>query len=104
MSRRLGAASCSAAATPSGVAAADLPAAYTPKVAGYALGPFVEGVVTPNAWRWKNCRTYLVTVEDGTTYRTVRVTNTRNNTFAGYWAVELRGVPLTLGMNLEVEL
>lgn len=76
-----------------------LPATYIPKVAGYARGPFVSGLVTPSAWWWKNTRTVVVHNEaDGLDYRAIRVLDdARTPEFVGYWAVELLGVPLTLG-------
>lgn len=76
-----------------------LPATYIPKVAGYARGPFVSGLVTPSAWRWRNTRTVVVhNDEDGLDYRAVRVLDdSLTPEFVGYWAVELLGTPLTLG-------
>lgn len=72
-----------------------LPAHYTPKVAGYARGPFMEPeTVTPTEWRWRNARTYIVRHSDGHDYRAVRVTS--EGVFIGYWAVELLGIPLPL--------
>lgn len=72
-----------------------LPATYTPKVAGYARGPFLDPeTVTPTEWRWRNARTYLVRHSDGHDYRAVRVTS--EGVFIGYWAVELLGIPLPL--------
>jgi hypothetical protein len=72
-----------------------LPAVYSPKVAGYAGGPFlIPALITPSGWRWRRTRTYLITDErDGLTYRAVRVID-RNKEFVGYWAVELMGTPL----------
>ena len=74
---------------------AALPPIYTPKVAGYAGGPFlIPMTVTPSGWRWRRTRTYVVTDErDGLNYRAVRVLN-RDKKFVGYWAVELLGTPL----------
>lgn len=72
-----------------------LPAHYTPKVAGYARGPFMEPeTVTPTEWCWRNARTYIVRHSDGHDYRAVRVTS--EGAFIGYWAVELLGIPLPL--------
>ena len=74
-----------------------LPRHYTPKVAGYARGPFLDPqLVTPSAWRWRNCRSYVIRHSDGLDYRAVRVLDTsRSPEFIGYWAVELLGIPLT---------
>src|SRR3954468_1628200 len=70
-----------------------LPAVFTPVVAGYARGPFVEPrIVTPTDWRWRNTRTYIVQDIDGTEYRCLRVTS--GGRFIGYWAVELLGALL----------
>ncbi len=70
-----------------------LPAHYSPLVAGYARGPFVEpATVTPTDWRWRDTRTYIVRATDGHDYRCVRVTS--EGVEIGYWAVELLGVPL----------
>lgn len=72
-----------------------LPHPYTPKVAGYAHGPFIEpALVTPTHWRWRNARTYIVKANTGQEYRCVRVSSGKE--FCGYWAVELLGIPLPL--------
>lgn len=72
-----------------------LPARYTPLVAGYARGPFMEPqTVTPTEWRWRNARTFIVRHSDGLDYRCVRVSS--EGVFIGYWAVELLGTPLPL--------
>lgn len=71
-----------------------LPTRYTPKVAGYARGPFLDPVrITPSGWRWHDVRTYVVRHSDGLDYRAVRVAS--EGAFIGYWAVELLGTPLT---------
>lgn len=82
--------------------ASGLPRQYSPKVAGYARGPFLDPqLVTPSAWRWRNCRTYIIRHTDGQDYRAVRVLETSHTPeFVGYWAVERLGVPLT---ELEVK-
>lgn len=72
-----------------------LPGRYTPLVAGYARGPFLDPVlVTPSGWRWRNTRAYTVRHSDGHDYRAIRV-HSEDGDFLGYWAVELLGVPLT---------
>lgn len=72
-----------------------LPRRYTPIVAGYARGPFLDPVlVTPSGWRWRNTRAYTVRHSDGHDYRAIRV-HSEDGDFLGYWAVELLGVPLT---------
>lgn len=41
--------------------ASGLPGNYSPRVAGYARGPFLTPVlVTPTDYRWRNARTYIV--------------------------------------------
>lgn len=77
--------------------ASGLPGQYIPKVAGYARGSYVAGLVTPSAWRWRNTRTVVVTNDtDGLNYRAIRVYDTRRTPeFIGYWAIELLGTPLT---------
>lgn len=71
-----------------------LPRQYTPRVAGYARGPFLDPVlVTPSHWRWRNARTYVIRDRDGHDYRAVRVLSAERE-FVGYWAVELLGIPL----------
>lgn len=85
----------SPAVNPLGLAAADLPALYSPKVAGYAHGPFLTPEhVRSTEWRWNNCRTYVVRSDDGLDYRAVRVTDELTHQFVGYWAVELLGTML----------
>lgn len=67
-----------------------LPRQYSPRVAGYAPGPFLTPtLVTPSDWRWRNARSYTITVADGNEYRAIRVSSGRE--FVGYWAVELLG-------------
>lgn len=67
-----------------------LPAHYTPGVATYAAGPFVEPkTVTPTSWRWRRARTYIVQAKDGHAYRCLRVRS--GDEFVGYWAVERLG-------------
>lgn len=79
----------------SALRASGLPGAYTPKVAGYARGPFLDPqLVTPSEWRWRNTRTYIIQHSDGLDYRAVMVHS--HGDFVGYWAVELLGLPLTL--------
>jgi hypothetical protein len=71
-----------------------LPSRYTPRVAGFARGPFLDPqTVTPSGWRWHDVRTYVVRHTDGRDYRAVRVTS--EGALLGYWAVELLGTPLT---------
>lgn len=95
MARTSNRAGNTAAANPSGLAAADLPASYAPKVAGYARGPFLDAAhVRSTEWRWNNCRTYVVTTPEGVDYRAVRVTDLHTSAEVGYWAVELLGTPL----------
>lgn len=77
-----------------------LPPRYSPVVAGYARGPFLDPVtVTPSDWRWRNTRTAVVRDRDGHDYRAIRVytaalAGMRMTEFVGWWAVELLGVPL----------
>lgn len=82
---------------PSGV----LLPSYTPIVAHYAPGPFLdEQIVTPSEYRWRGTRTYIV--RDRTTrqeYRALRVSDGPH--FVGYWAVELLPTPLDLGTRFE---
>jgi hypothetical protein len=43
--------------------ASGLPGNYSPRIAGYARGPFLEPVlITPTDYRWRNARTYIVEV------------------------------------------
>ena len=75
--------------------ASGLPSPYSPKVAGYARGPFIEpALVTPTTWRWEGVPTFIIRSEDGHDYRCVRVAS--RSKFVGYWAVERLGEPLTL--------
>lgn len=71
-----------------------LPARYSPLVAGYARGPFLNPrIVTPTSFRWRNARTYLIeNADDGLNYRAVRVTVGRDH--YGWWAIELLGTML----------
>lgn len=81
-------------ATPDRLPASALPAHYTPRVAGYARGPFIQPhTVTPTDWKWRNARSYLVTDEAGTTWRCIQVCS--DGKPVGYWAVELLGTPLS---------
>lgn len=73
-----------------------LPPHYSPKVAGYARGPFIESdLVTPTSWRWRSARSFIVRAANGQDYRCVRVSS--EGEFVGYWAVETLGIlrPLT---------
>lgn len=73
-----------------------LPAHYTPRIAGYARGPFLDPqLITPSHWNWRNTRTAVVRHADGHDYRAIRVSSTTGE-FLGWWAVELLGVPLTI--------
>lgn len=73
--------------------ASALPAHYTPRVAGYARGPFIDPAeVTPTEWRWRNARSYIVTDKAGTAWRCIQVCS--DGKPIGYWAVELLGTPL----------
>ena len=75
------------------VRASALPAHYSPKVAGYARGPFLEpSLITPSDWLWRNARTYVVTHSDGLNYRALNVSV--DGETIGWWAVELLGTPL----------
>ena len=75
------------------VRASALPAHYSPKVAGYARGPFLEPVlITPSDWLWRNARTYVVRHSDGLDYRALNVSV--DGQTVGWWAVELLGTPL----------
>lgn len=70
-----------------------LPAHYSPIAAGYARGPFITPkLVTPTDWRFRSARTYMVTDEDGTRYRCVRVLS--GGRAIGFWAVERLGTLL----------
>ncbi len=72
-----------------------LPPRYTPRVAGYARGPFLVPVeVTPSEWRWRNTRTAIVKAADGLNYRALRIHV--GGEFVGWWAVELLGSLLPL--------
>lgn len=72
-----------------------LPPHYSPRVAGYARGPFIDPVeVTPTSWRWRNTRSFIVRGQNGHDYRCIRVSS--DHGFIGYWAVELLGIPLPL--------
>ena len=73
----------------------ELPARYSPKVAGHARGPFLEPtLITPSDWLWRNARTYVVRCAlDGLDYRALRVSV--NGQTVGWWAVELLGTPLS---------
>ncbi len=85
-----------------------LPPRYTPRVAGYARGPFLNPVeVTPTGYRWRNARVFNVLADDGLHYRAIRVSTPRliligtkaeqrGTSFAGWWAVELLGTQLPL--------
>lgn len=74
--------------------ASTLPAPYSPRVAGYAAGPFLDPqLITPSTWRWLNTRTYVVKHTDGHEYRALLVTS--DGVEVGYWAVERLGEPLT---------
>lgn len=96
MSRQDQAAKTPTPATPSRSPASALPARYTPRVAGYARGPFIEPAeVIPSEWRWRNARTYVIRDADGVNWRCVRVCSEGEP--VGYWAVELLGLPLTIG-------
>lgn len=105
MTRRNTAGNATAPATPQPVPSA-LPPVYTPRVAAYAGGPFLDPVtVTPTHMSWRNARTYLVETADGNTYRAIRIhaprwvligtrTEKRGTVFVGWWAVEMLGTPL----------
>lgn len=75
-----------------------LPWKYTPRVAGYARGPFITpdpdglAAVTPTDWRWRNARTYIVRDAAGVDWRCLRVSSPLG--VVGFWAVELLGTPL----------
>jgi len=97
MSRQDQAAKTPTPATSSRSSASALPARYTPRVAGYARGPFIEPAeVIPSEWRWRNARAYTIRDKDGVYWRCVRVFTDAGAVFAGYWAVELLGVQLPL--------
>lgn len=71
-----------------------LPRHYSPMVAGYARGPFIEPVtVTPTDWRWRNARSAIVRDRNGTDWRCIRVVS--EGVIVGWWAVELLGIPLS---------
>lgn len=81
------------ATDPNGSRASVLPRQYSPRVAGYAGGPFVNPTfVTPTDWTWRNARTFRVEDEDGIEYRCLRVYDAAQQ-FVGYWVVELLGKP-----------
>jgi hypothetical protein len=70
-----------------------LPPHYTPRVAGYARGPFIEPAhVIPTDWRWRDAPTVVVIGADGQEFRCVPVHSA--GALVGYWAVERLGVPL----------
>jgi hypothetical protein len=72
-----------------------LPTPYSPKVAGYTAGPFLDPqLITPSSWRWYNTKTYIIRHSDGLDYRAVLVSS--NGEPVGYWAVEKLGTPLPL--------
>lgn len=63
-----------------------LPAKYTPKIAAYARGPFLEPeLVEPSAWKWRDARTFTVR-SAGRDWRAIRVHSAGE--FIGYWAIE----------------
>lgn len=83
--------------------ASGLPPRYLPRVAGYARGPWIDPrLVTPTEFRWRNARTYILEDYDGVEWRCVRITVPGGH-HAGWWAVELLGLPL-LGEPEPIEL
>ena len=75
-------------------APSSLPRHYSPGVAGYARGPFLDAqLVTPSDWRWRNVRSAVVRHSDGLDYRAIRVWS--EGVLLGWWAVELLGTPLS---------
>lgn len=74
--------------------ASGLPPRYLPRIARYALGPFIEPrLVTPTDFGWRGTRTYLVEDYGGVEWRCLRVT-TEGPDLVGYWAIERLGYPL----------
>jgi len=75
--------------------ASGLPSHYSPRVAGYARGPFLDPQsITPTDFRWRNARTYIVEHKTGVRYRALRVM-VGSHTF-GWWAIERLGELLPL--------
>lgn len=92
VSRRIPAAKSQSPTTYPQSSGSVLPAHYSPRVAGYAGGPFIEPeIVTPSDWTWRGARTYVVRGRDGMDYRCVRVSSGIDH--VGYWSVELLGEP-----------
>ena len=76
------------------VGASGLPAGYSPRVAGYARGPWMDPqLVTPSELKWINVRTAVVRHSDGADYLCVRVFD-RSHNFVGWWAINMIGTPL----------
>lgn len=94
MSRQNTAADQKTPVSPSLAPGSSLPRHYSPTVAGYASGPFLDPqLITPSDWNWRNARTAVVRHSDGLDYRAVRVWS--DGDFIGWWAVELLGTPLS---------
>lgn len=93
-------ASESAPEPPSGA----LLASYTPTVAHYAPGPFLdEQIVTPTEVKWMNARTYIVRNRtDRQDYRAIRVYD-QSRQFVGYWAIELLPPELDFGRYFQAD-